>query len=92
MALPLASVQPCSLAAEFSGDPRGSLDKLAALGLQNVEAFEFVRRPREIRAALDGAGPASPTGHAPLLSGPPGDVFDEVAASLAVLRNAGFVR
>ena len=47
---------------------RGSLDKLAALGLQNVEAFDFVRRPEEIRAALDAAGLASPTGHAPLLS------------------------
>lgn len=68
MALPLASVQLYTLAAEFSADPHGSLDKLAALGLQNVEAFDFVRRPKEIRAALDGAGLASPTGHAPLLS------------------------
>ena len=68
MALPLASVQLYSLAAEFSTDPRGSLDKLAALGLQNVEAFDFVRRPNEIRAALDAAGLAAPTGHAPLLS------------------------
>ena len=68
MALPLASVQLYSLAADFSADPRGSLDKLAALGLQNVEAFDFVRRPNEIRAALDAAGLASPTGHAPLLS------------------------
>ncbi|MCT9821235.1 sugar phosphate isomerase/epimerase [Microbacterium sp. W1N] len=46
----------------------GSLDKLAAIGLRNVEAFDFVRRPDEIRAALDASGLASPTGHAPLLS------------------------
>nr|WP_206697237.1 sugar phosphate isomerase/epimerase [Microbacterium aquimaris] len=46
----------------------GSLDRLAALGLHNVEAFDFVRRPAEIRAALDASGLAAPTGHAPLLS------------------------
>lgn len=68
MALPEASVQLYSLATEFSADMSGSLDRLAAIGLKNVEAFDFVGRPKEIRAALDGAGLASPTGHAPLLS------------------------
>ena len=50
MALPLASVQLYTLAAEFSADMNGSLDKLAGIGLKNVEAFDFVRRPKEIRA------------------------------------------
>ncbi|NQX27468.1 sugar phosphate isomerase/epimerase [Microbacteriaceae bacterium VKM Ac-2854] len=68
MALPAASVQLYTLAKEFTADPSGSLDKLAAIGLKNVEAFDFVRRPAEIRAALDASGLASPTGHAPLLS------------------------
>src|SRR5699024_3681103 len=68
VALPLASVQLYTLAAEFSADMNGSLDKLAKIGLKNVEAFDFVRRPKEIRAALDASGLASPTGHAPLLS------------------------
>ena len=68
VALPLASVQLYTLAAEFSDDMNGSLDKLAKIGLKNVEAFDFVRRPAEIRAALDASGLASPTGHAPLLS------------------------
>lgn len=68
MALPEASVQLYTLAAEFTADMKGSLDKLAAIGLRNVEAFDFVRRPDEIRAALDASGLASPTGHAPLLS------------------------
>lgn len=67
-ALPLASVQLYSLAKEFSADMSGSLDKLAAIGLRNVEAFDFVGRPAEIRAALDASGLAAPTGHAPLLS------------------------
>jgi sugar phosphate isomerase/epimerase len=68
VALPETSVQLYTLAAEFTADMKGSLDKLAAIGLRNVEAFDFVRRPDEIRAALDASGLASPTGHAPLLS------------------------
>lgn len=68
VALPIASVQLYTLAEQFSADMSGSLDKLAAIGLRNVEAFDFVRRPDEIRAALDAAGLASPTGHAPLLT------------------------
>lgn len=65
---PEASVQLYTLASEFSADMSGSLDKLAALGLRNVEAFAFVDRPDAIRAALDASGLTSPTGHAPLLS------------------------
>ncbi len=65
---PLASVQLYTLRDAFSADMGGSLDRLAAIGLKNVEAFDFVRRPHEIRAALDASGLASPTGHAPLLS------------------------
>jgi sugar phosphate isomerase/epimerase len=68
VAKPEASVQLYTLAEQFSADMSGSLDRLAAIGLKNVEAFDFVGRPTEIKAALDGAGLASPTGHAPLLS------------------------
>lgn len=68
MTLPEASVQLYSLAAEFSADMQGSLDRLAAIGFRNVEAFDFVGRPAEIRAALDASGLVSPTGHAPLLT------------------------
>ena len=68
MTLPEASVQLYSLAKDFSADMQGSLDKLAAIGFRNVEAFDFVGRPAEIRAALDASGLASPTGHAPLLT------------------------
>ncbi|TXK18546.1 sugar phosphate isomerase/epimerase [Homoserinibacter sp. GY 40078] len=68
MTRPLASIQLYTLAAEFTADMHGSLDRLAALGLRHVEAFDFVRRPAEIRAALDASGLAAPTGHAPLLS------------------------
>ena len=68
MTLPEASVQLYTLRDAFAADPQGSLDKLAAIGYRNVEAFDFVGRPAEIRAALDASGLASPTGHAPLLT------------------------
>lgn len=68
VALPEASVQLYSLAAQLSADMQGSLDKLAAAGLSNVEAFAFVDRAPELRAALDASGLSAPTGHAPLLS------------------------
>lgn len=68
MTLPLPSVQLYSLAAAFSADMNKSLDKLAAIGLKHVEAFDFVNRASEIRTALDNSGLIAPTGHAPLLS------------------------
>ncbi|GAA2076181.1 sugar phosphate isomerase/epimerase family protein [Microbacterium hatanonis] len=68
MALPTASVQLYSLADAFFADMGGSLDKLAAIGLTRVEAFAFVDRAPELRAALDASGLLAPTGHAPLLS------------------------
>src|SRR5690349_11392700 len=39
VALPVASVQLYTLAEQFSADMSGSLDRLAAIGLKNVEAF-----------------------------------------------------
>ena len=48
VALPVASVQLYTLAAEFTADMDGSLDKLAKIGLRNVEAFDFVRRPADV--------------------------------------------
>lgn len=68
MTLPVSSVQLYTLAKEFSADMGGSLDKLAAIGLTRVEAFDFVGRAPELRRALDASGLAAPTGHAPLLS------------------------
>lgn len=68
MSLPTSSVQLYTLVDEFRADPARSLDRLAAIGLRHVEAFDFVSRPAEIRAALDASGLTAPTGHAPLLS------------------------
>ncbi|GAA1089297.1 sugar phosphate isomerase/epimerase family protein [Nocardiopsis composta] len=95
MAVPIASVQLYSLNVQFAADMAGSLDKLAALGLRHVEAFDFVERAAELRAALDGSGLSAPTGHAPLLSdelwtpggtvpAPPPEKVFEAAATVGV--------
>ena len=68
MTHPEASVQLYTLAEQFTAEPAHSLDRLAEMGLCHVEAFAFVDRPAEIRAALDASGLDAPTGHAPLLS------------------------
>ena len=62
------SVQLYSVNDALNADLDGGLSKLASIGLRYVEAFDFVRRPTELRAALDRHGLTAPTGHAYLVS------------------------
>ena len=62
------SVQLYSVNDALNADLDGGLSKLASIGLRYVEAFDFVRRPTELRAALDRHGLTAPTGHAFLVS------------------------
>jgi len=68
MATPSISVQLYSVNAALNADLDGGLSKLADIGLRYVEGFDFVRRPAELRAALDRYGLTAPTGHAYLVS------------------------
>ncbi|MFT4135866.1 sugar phosphate isomerase/epimerase family protein [Microbacterium sp.] len=68
MASPELSLQLYSVREALDADLGGTLDRLAAIGLRNVEAFGFLGRAAELRAALDSAGLRSPSGHAPFLS------------------------
>ena len=65
---PSVSVQLYSVNDALNADLDGGLSKLASIGLRYVEAFDFVRRPTELRAALDRHGLSAPTGHAFLVS------------------------
>jgi sugar phosphate isomerase/epimerase len=65
---PSISVQLYSVNNALNADLDGGLSKLASIGLRYVEAFDFVRRPTELRAALDRHGLTAPTGHAFLVS------------------------
>jgi sugar phosphate isomerase/epimerase len=65
---PSISVQLYSVNDALNADLDGGLSKLASMGLRYVEAFDFVRRPAELRAAFDRHGLTAPTGHAFLVS------------------------
>lgn len=67
MSSPQISVQLYSIHPELDADLDGSLAKLAAIGLTQVEAFDFVRRADELKASFDTHGLVSPTSHAILL-------------------------
>jgi hypothetical protein len=47
---PSISVQLYSVNNALNADLDGGLSKLASIGLRYVEAFDFVRRPTELRA------------------------------------------
>lgn len=68
MPAPRPSVQLYTVRQELDADLHGTLERLAALGLRNVEAFAFVGRAAELRRAFDAAGLAAPSGHAAFLS------------------------
>jgi sugar phosphate isomerase/epimerase len=65
---PSISVQLYSVNDALNADLDGGLSKLTSMGLRYVEAFDFVRRPAELRAAFDRHGLTAPTGHAFLVS------------------------
>ena len=68
MTTPSISVQLYSVKEALNADLDDTLSRLASIGLRYVEAFDFVRRPAELRASLDRHGLAAPTGHAYLVS------------------------
>jgi sugar phosphate isomerase/epimerase len=68
MTTPSISVQLYSVNEALNADLDGGLSKLANIGLRYIEAFDFVRRPAELRAAFDRHGLSAPTGHAFLVS------------------------
>jgi sugar phosphate isomerase/epimerase len=66
--MPELSLQLYTLRDALEQDLDGALARVAGLGFRNVEAFDFVRRAPELAAALQRAGLASPTAHAPLVT------------------------
>ena len=64
MSRPQISVQLYSIHKALDADLDGSLRKLAEIGLTTVEAFDYVRRADELKAAFDRYGLTAPTAHA----------------------------
>lgn len=69
MTTPAISIQLWTVRDQLEADLDGTLEKLAAIGFTNVEAFGFVSRADELAAAFARHGISSPTGHASLASG-----------------------
>ncbi|WP_353115203.1 TIM barrel protein [Microbacterium sp.] len=85
MTQPELSIQLYSVREALAADLPGTLERLAGAGLRNAEAFGFVGRAAQMRAAADAAGLAVPSGHAQFLTpaedAPPlGRVLDDAAA------------
>lgn len=90
MSSPQPSVQLYSVREPLETDLGGTLERLAEMGLRNVEAFGFVGRAAELRAAFDAAGLRAPSGHAAFLSDQLrfGDKTIEVPPLESVLNDA----
>lgn len=73
MPTPQLSVQLYSTRHALEQDEDGTLARLAALGLRNVEVYGFVHRAQELADALARHGLSARTGHATLLSPEHGD-------------------
>lgn len=68
MTPPQLSLQLYTFRDELAADRDATLQRIAAMGFTNVEAFGFVGQAAEQRAALDAAGLRAPSGHASFLS------------------------
>lgn len=75
MTQPQISVQLYSVNRQLGADLDGTLERLAAIGVKNVEAFGFVATADALEAAFRNHGLTAPTGHA-LLIGPSVDSPD----------------
>jgi sugar phosphate isomerase/epimerase len=65
---PAISLQLYTVNAALTEDLDGTAARLAAIGFRDVEAFDFVARAAELRAAFDRHGLRARTGHGFLLS------------------------
>ena len=83
MSTPELSVQLYTVRDALTEDTPGTLARLAESGFRNVEAFGFVGRAAELRAAFDAAGLVSPSAHAGFLT-------DEVRYGDTVIVNPPF--
>ncbi|MFJ4716489.1 sugar phosphate isomerase/epimerase family protein [Streptomyces sp. NPDC088785] len=87
MSHPQLSLQLYSVRDALRADEDGTLARLAATGLRNVEVFDFVDRPRELADALARHGLAARTGHAGIAA--PGQGREALERTFAAARTLG---
>ena len=80
-ALPDLSVQLYSVRGPFTGDPAGTLARLAEIGFRRVEPFELVLHAPALEGALGDSGLSAPTTHAHIVGvEDPAEVFEAAVA------------
>lgn len=73
------SVQLYSVRDQFAGDPRATLDRLAAIGFTQVEPYGVVQNVAALKTGLPAAGLTAPTAHARLIGEDQDEVFTAAA-------------
>ena len=81
--LPALSVQLYSVRTHLAEDLPGSLAKLAAIGLTQVEPYDLISDPAGLRKALDDNGLAAPSAHTRVAS--PGADLDQIFDAAATV-------
>jgi sugar phosphate isomerase/epimerase len=69
------SVQLYSVRDAVEADLNGTLERLAGIGLTQVEPYNFAATVDALEEGLKAAGLSAPTGHAPLLSSDQDEIF-----------------
>lgn len=82
--VPLYSVQLYSVRDAVAADLPRAIDRLAAIGLRNVEPYGFVERAAEFESALAASGVAAPSGHAAVIDSDDPEPIFEAAARLGL--------
>lgn len=83
MPTPPLSVQRYTVREALEADLDGTIDKLAAIGFERVEPYNFAATTEVLAAALQRNGMTAPSGHAPLLDGDR-DLIFEAARTLGM--------
>lgn len=78
------SVQLYTIRQAIASDLAGSLERVAAIGFQNVEPYAFVEQAPAYAAALSATGLSAPSGHAPVIDSTDAAATFDAAASLGI--------
>lgn len=85
MESPQLSIQLYTVRQALEADRQGTLDRLAKTGFRSVEVYNFVDDAAGLRADLDAAGLAAPSGHARFLAEPEAaDRMFDAAATVGI--------
>lgn len=81
---PATSVQLYSVRDAVAEDLDGAVARLAEIGLEHVEPYDFHERTEDYRRAFAAAGVTAPSGHAPVLASDSPEAIFDAAATLGM--------